>query len=355
MKAEAGTSQLSLQIAESVMASYIPVAPVLDKIAQKISGTEKFLLTTHVSADADGIGSQLGLRELLLHLGKDVVVLNNEAVPEYLRFMVPENSVLNIEDFENKADDLRQLLTGRFVFILDSSELKRSAAVAEAFTSAGCEYSSIDHHILPEDPRFFVDPSYGATAEMIWDLYQFMKIPVNAIAAQALYAGLVADTGNFRYPKTSLRTHIAAGHLISFGIHSDYIYRILYESHPVDRLKYLRKILKRVIINKKAGFVAGTVVPSMLKGLELGDSASEGIVNMLLATKGTNVAALMTRTDDGKMKCSLRSVGDYDVAAIAKVFGGGGHKNAGGLKADMPFRKARKRLLKILKEGAPKS
>lgn len=346
MKANQETLALNRQIAETLLPKYEPSASILPKIAETINKYDKFLLTTHVNADADGIGSQVGLHFLLNSLGKESIILNNEPLPEYLKQVMPAEKVLDINQFAQDRAKALANIKDYFVFILDSSELKRSAQVAELFQEANLNWATIDHHVLEAEPNFFVDANYGATAEIVWDLYRHMQITIPSEAAAPLYAGIVADTGNFRYPKTSLRTHLAGGDLLSFDINSDFIYRSLYESSPIDRLPYLARILSQAEINRELGYVLGRVRLKTREGLELGDSANEGIVNMLLAVKGVNIAGLITETEEGEAKCSLRSIGNFDVQSIAKKFGGGGHKNASGLKVFEPYETAAEKINK---------
>jgi len=347
MRAEAGTQRLSAQIARSVLRGYKPSSKVLPKIAQLIRANAKFLLTTHVGADADGLGSQVGLYYLLKALKKDVVILNNEKVPEYLEPLIPAKLVHYIGRHDLPEEKVEKMLRDRFVFILDSSEPHRSEKVGELFLRLKRPWATIDHHVLPGKKEFCVDPSYAATAELVWDLYHYLKKPVSKQAALALYTGMVADSGNFRYPKTSLRSHLMGGHLLSFGIHSDFVYRAIYESNPLDRLKLNARLYPKVeILPNKVVYLP--VLQKDREGLELGDSGTEGIVNHLLAHRGLRAAALLTETEHGELKASLRSIGDVDVASLAKKFGGGGHKNAAGLKVREPFAEALKKVVAAL-------
>ncbi|MBN8223035.1 MAG: DHH family phosphoesterase, partial [Spirochaetes bacterium] len=225
MVAEKETQNISAATAKSLLKSYRPTAKVLPKIAGLIKANKKFLLTTHIGADADGLGSQIGLYQLLKALKKDVKILNNERVPGYLKDLMPANLVNFIGDEGLSEAQAEKLMRDRFVFILDSSEPHRSDKVGEMFLRLNRPWATIDHHVLPGKKEFCVDPTYAATAELVWDLYKFMKKPIPKAAATPLYTGLVADSGNFRYPKTSLRTHLAAGELIGYGVHSDFIFR----------------------------------------------------------------------------------------------------------------------------------
>ena len=331
-----------------ILNHYKPEANVLKKISSFVDKYDSFVLTTHIGSDADGIGSQVAFAMLLEALGKKVFIVNNELPTNNLSFLDPQQRVKNIQDLSEK--ELNSFFDNSFVFILDSSEPARSHKVSEYFLEKNIPWATIDHHDLPETENFCVDASYAATAEMIWDIYRFYQVDIPSEAALSLYGGLVADSGNFRYGKTSMRTHIAGGHLLESGIDSDQVYRALYESHPVDRLKYIERIIKKAVINKEKGYIAGAIVKKMQKGLDLGDSPNEGIVNQLLAAKGIRLAALMTETDDGQLKCSLRSIGDIDVNKMAATFGGGGHKNAAGFKAKLKFRKAKKEVLSLIEK-----
>ncbi len=347
MRAEAGTQRLSAQLAKAILRVYRPSSKVLPKIAKLIQAHDKFLLTTHVGADADGLGSQVGLYYLLKALKKDVVILNNEKVPEYLEQLIPGKLVHYIGRHDLPEEKAEKMMRDRFVFILDSSEPQRSEHVGEMFMRLKRPWASIDHHVLPGKKEYCVDPTYAATAELVWDLYQYLKKPVSKQAALALYTGMVADSGNFRYPKTSLRSHLMGGHLLSFGIHSDFVYRAIYESSPIDRLKLNARLYPKVeLLPNKVVYLP--VLQKDREGLELGDSGTEGIVNQLLAHRGLRAAALLTETEHGELKGSLRSVGDVDVASVAKKFGGGGHKNAAGLKLREPFADALKKVVNEL-------
>lgn len=336
MKAERGTQALSHKIASGLLKSYRPTSPVLQKIAGLIGKNSHFLLTTHVGADADGLGSQVGFFYLLKALKKDVKILNNEKVPEHLEALIPKTLVAHLGEEGLSLEKAEKLAKNRFVFILDSSEPQRSDKVGELFTRLQRPWASIDHHVLPAKKEYCVDASYAATAELVWDLYQYFKKPINPKVALVLYTGLVADSGNFRYPKTSLRSHLMGGHLVSLGVHSDYVYRTIYENNPPDRIKLLSRLFPRVEFLPN-GVVYLPVFQKDREGLALGDSGTEGIVNQLLAHKGIKAAAVLIESEEGEFKASLRSIGAVDVASLAKKFGGGGHKNAAGLKIKKPF------------------
>ena len=149
MQAEKATQRLSAEVSRQLLKGYKPSSKVLPKIAALIRKNSKFLLTTHIGADADGLGSQIGLYYLLKALKKDVRILNNEKVPEYLETIMPVKLVgfLGHNGIEEAA--AAKLMKDRFVFILDSSEPHRSDKVGELFLALKRPWATIDHHILP--------------------------------------------------------------------------------------------------------------------------------------------------------------------------------------------------------------
>jgi len=315
----------------------------LDPIVKLIEKHDKFILTTHIGSDPDGLGSQVGIYQLLKKLKKKVIIINAEKVPDNYAFMV---SGVNVKNTESDLQEIEKMnLAGYLLLILDNSEIKRVGKILEICAQFKCPLATIDHHIVDKQKNMFVDDSYAATSEIVWELYRYLKIPMSRETAVSLYCGIIADTGNFRYSKTSMRTHIAGGDLLDHGVNSDEVYRFIYESSPPDRLVLLKRILDKAVINSEKNYVAAFVKKSMFKKLKLGDTPTEGIVNQFLAVKGIKISALMTETPGGDLKCSLRSIDDVNVAALAKKFGGGGHKNAAGLFIKGPFMESAKKVI----------
>jgi len=336
------------KVNDHLLQNYTPSSGLFAGFTSVVEQFDRIVLTTHQGVDPDGIGSEYALYRLFSEKGKTVYVINPDPIPEALHFMVPTEVFL---DFENNEEEIRQLqLENVLLLNVDNSELKRCGKVAEFMEKFSPHYVTIDHHSVEPSENYFVDPEYSATCEMVWDLYHYYQHPFEHQIALALYTGIVADSGNFRYSKTTLRTHLAGGELLAYGIDSDDIYRHIFESAPFDRHQLFQKILQKAVFNKEKQYVAGFVFKKMMKDLELGDSPTEGIVNQLLAVRGVKIAALMTETPDGDLKCSLRSIGDINVADIAARFGGGGHRNAAGLYQKGPFKKAREQILAAIDE-----
>jgi len=348
-KNEKEVVEISTNLTKKLLKTYKPSATVLSDIEKVISKYDNFLLTTHTGADPDGLGSEVGLYHLFKQMNKKAIIVNNEKVPDSMSFISKGVKIYNIDEHREELE--KKNLKGYLVLIVDSSELRRSEKVANFFQSKGLDYLTIDHHPMPKNKRFMVDTSYAATAELVWDLYHYLQIDIPKKAAVPLYTGLSADSGNFRYSKTSFRTHLAAGELIGFGISTDDIYRAIYEFFPFDRLEFTRRIMKQAIFNKEKGYCVAIARQSMFKDLKLGDSPTEGIVNQFLAVNGVKISAFITETPDKDLKCSLRSVGNVNVAEIAKKFGGGGHRNAAGFFQKGPFLSGVKKVISTIEDN----
>lgn len=349
------SASISRKTAGMVLPHYKPFSTYLKKISAFINKHSSFVITTHAGADADGVGSEIALWYLLKAMKKKVIIVNNEAVPDFIHFVLPEEPSFQVYNYkecqlEENCDELKDFVKSSAVIIVDSSDPKRSGKVSEFLFEHKPDWISIDHHIVEKHKNYFSDSTYSATCEFIWDIYKFLGQKINYTSALALYTGLIADTGNFRYPKTSFRTHLAAGDLLRHPIPSDEVYRAVFEAFPADRLKLLRRLLKDALIDEKSGIVAAFVKPGHLKGLNLGNSPTEGIVNLLLGVQGIHISAVMTQTSEGHLKASLRSKGDYNVQRVAARFGGGGHKNASGLKVEKRFGPASREIILALKK-----
>lgn len=334
-------------LSKQILKEYVPSSFVAQKLKEIFAKHNRFILSTHVHSDADGIGSQLAFATLLKKLNKEVEIINCELPSRDFAFLQGHEQIQSIENLSLSQEQIIERFKSSYVILLDSSELKRSEKVGDYIRLAGSSWISLDHHDIPnKENNMYSDASYASTTELVWDLFHFFNIPISLSTGEALYLGLVSDSGNFRYGKTSTRTHLAAAELLALGISSEKFYRLLFESHPFDRLPFLRNIFQHTEFDKKNGLVFAQIKPAYKEGLNLGENISEGIVNYFLAVEEVFIAALATETEEGFLKCSLRSIDNVDVASIARKFGGGGHRNAAGLFVREDFNSAKEKLKK---------
>jgi bifunctional oligoribonuclease and PAP phosphatase NrnA len=293
-----------------------------------IRESERFLLVTHENPDGDALGSLVAMHGLLRALGKDSVMFLAEddlPLPYEYRWFDLDGLVTEI------PDDARE----RLVVFLDCGNIDRSPAVPQ--NGAPLRIVNIDHH--HDNTRFgtidHVVDDASCTAEIVWDLMRALGVEATQEIADALYVGLVTDTGRFMYENTGTRAHVMAAELIEAGVDVHEIYRRLYEGVPYAKLELLQRALQNV-----ERYDDGAVTMSRLRVddfLSSGalESYSEGIVDHLRAVSGTKVAALVKEAVDparqGRAKVSLRAAdGTVDVSVIARAGGGGGHRQAAG-------------------------
>jgi phosphoesterase RecJ-like protein len=305
----------------------VAVATARPQVLERIRADARFVLATHESPDGDALGSLVGMHGLLVELGKDAEI-----------FIAPEDLPLPLEYRVFSLESLIQAppadIAQRTVVFLDCGNIDRNSA---RVLRDGAHLLNLDHH--HDNTRFgtlnYVDPGASSTAEIVWDLMRELGVGATPEVAQALYVGLITDTGRFMYENTGPRAHRMAAELIEAGVDVPGVYRRLYEEVPPEKLALHARALSRV-----QRFDAGELTLAVLSGedfaeAEAEDTYSEGIIDQLRAVQGTKVAVLVreltTGERKGQHKVSLRATeDDVDVSAIARAQGGGGHRRAAG-------------------------
>lgn len=285
---------------------------------------ERFVVTSHHNADGDAIGSLLGLARALRAAGQDVVLAHADtpAVPSDLTFMVNPG-----EDFL----DAPPLDVGERVLVaVDCATEGRMWA--EPLHEAARLVVNIDHH--QDNTKFgdlnLVEPFASSTAEVIQGVLAEAGWPLTREIADALYVGMVTDTGRFGYANTLPGTHRAAAALIEAGVDPARMSRILYEEQPLDRLLLMGRALERA-----QSLAGGRMLAAVLTEDDFtaaGGDDTEGIVEVMRGVRGIRAAALVREAGPaGNYRVSLRTADpDIDVSAIARQEGGGGHRAAAG-------------------------
>jgi phosphoesterase RecJ-like protein len=304
------------------------VGTELEQVADELRGADRLLLTTHENPDGDALGSLLGMHLLLSQLDKDgamFLAADEFPLPHEYRYL-PLEGVLNAPP----AD-----LDERLVVFLDCGNIDRMPA--DFLRAEGIRIVNIDHH--HDNTRFgevnLVDPLASCTAELVWRLAHELGAELTPPMAEALYVGLVTDTGRFMYRSTGAEAHRMAAELIDAGASPHAVNRQVFESLPFCRLELLARGLARVV-----RFDDGAITTTHLTRDDFAETGaeetdSEGIVDHLRSVDGTAVAVLvrdlLAEDRAGLRKVSMRAVDDeVDVSRIARGHGGGGHLQAAG-------------------------
>jgi phosphoesterase RecJ-like protein len=303
-----------------------------EQVLQAIRTHERFCLTTHERPDGDAVGSLAAMQGVLAALGKEALAFlpaEEFPLPYEYRFIQLEGLVT--EPPEDLAD--------RVLIFLDCGNIDRSP-VGESEAQV---VVNIDHH---HDNTCFgtinhVDPLASCTAEMVWDLAHGLGVKASPAIAEALYVGLVTDTGRFMYESTGPRAHEMAAELIAGGLQPHEIYRHLYEGVPHGKLVLLARGLTNVERFDDGLLTVTQLTEDDYRAAGAEESFSEGVVDHLRSVEGTAVAGLVRAqlgSNGTTRKVSLRATDDrVDVSAIARAGGGGGHRRAAGFSTDLDF------------------
>ena len=297
-------------------------------VADALLAARKIVLTTHVNADGDGLGSEVALVHLLKALGKDVVIANPTPIPDRYRFLVDP-----IGPADRTQDASAAIKSADLFLVLDIADLGRLGNLAEAIRSRGIPTACVDHHVspgtLPAGPRL-VDAEASATAELVYDLSCVAEWPLESEAARALYVGLLTDTGAFRFGNTKPRVLRLAASLLEAGVDPERLYEMVYATAPAGRIRLTAEVLETLVVEENLGLSWVTVPAGALERHGVTADDLDGLVEFARSVQGTRLALLFRHLANGKVKVSFRSIGDFDVAHFAHQFGGGGHSKASG-------------------------
>jgi bifunctional oligoribonuclease and PAP phosphatase NrnA len=311
------------------------VAPGHEEALAELRSSDKLLLTTHENPDGDALGSLLAMHWILEQLGKDSrMFMSEDEFPlpwEYRQWT-----------FESLVGTPPVDVDERTIVFLDCGNIDRMPV--DFLQADGLHILNIDHH--HDNTRFgtvnLVVPEASCTAEIVWHLAKDLGVDITPRIADALYTGLVTDTGKFMYENTTPEAHRMAAELIEAGVDPHEVYRRLYEDLPFRRLQLLQRALSRIERHDDGGITIAQLTKQDYEQTGAQENDSEGVVDHLRAVEGTSVAVLVRDllADDreGMRKVSLRATdGRVDVSRIAREFGGGGHPQAAGFTTGLAY------------------
>ena len=314
---------------------WTPLKAVIDE-------NESFLISSHVRPDADALGSELGMRAILLAMGKKVTIVNASAPPANLQFMNPPGVILKLNDTITKAT----IPQHDVIIIVDTSAWQQLGSMADFIQASAAKRVVIDHHVSSDDLNALElkDVASAATGELICEIGEEFGITFEAEVANWLYAAIATDTGWFRFPSTSARTMKIAARLMDCGAIPHYVYNLVHEQSSLARVRLGGRVLARIQVEAE-GRLAWIYADSKDMA-ETGavPSDTEGLVNVCLTVGGAEAAFVAVELQTGQIKFSLRSRVPHNVAAVAEQFGGGGHKLASGATMPGPLPAALERM-----------
>ncbi|MFY7786850.1 MAG: DHH family phosphoesterase [Thermoflexibacteraceae bacterium] len=326
----------------------------LDGLKGLLESPKKIVITTHQKPDADALGSSLGLRGYLKKLNHEVKVITPTDYPQFIQWMSGNEDVLVYDKTKTHETAEAYFLAADIIFCLDFSELKRVEPLDEMVRKSKAKVVLIDHH---HGYNGFADfslwnVSAAATAELI---YQFINIMghrhlIDVPSAECIYAGIVTDTGSFKFESTSSKLHREVADLIDLGVLPNKIQRLIYDNNTENRLRFLGYALQnklQILWQYRTAYFVINQEEQQKFSTQTGDT--EGLVNYALSLAGIRMATILIEKPDKTVKMSFRSFGNLAVNEIARLhFEGGGHRNAAGGRSAKDLLATEQEFLRVL-------
>lgn len=306
------------------------------KLIDYIKSHDKFFVTAHINLEPDALGSAIAASYFLKGLGKKSVVKMPEESPKRYSFL--EKHISKKPDFPIEQTEV--------FFVVDCPNLDRTGCLKEKILNSKAKIINIDHHV--SNVEFgdinWVDPHASSAGEMIYRLFDFLKMPVNKAVAECIYSAILTDTGFFRYDNTSAESFMIMSKLISKVQHRIVAER-LFGHYSLDRMKLLGEVLCGLDISKDGSIGCIDIKQDMFKNKNVDMSDTEGFIDFVRTIEGIKVAICFKEQTNPEMtKVSFRSA-CVNVDKVARCFKGGGHKAASGCEIYQPLEQAKKIIL----------
>lgn len=328
----------------------------IGEIYSLLATPRKIVITMHQKPDADAMGSSLGLYHFLLSFGHQVTVISPTNWAKWLDWMPDCSKVVDYELQRDRAEGIMN--QADWVFCLDFNALIRAKHMAPSLQTGCYTRILIDHHQQPEVQYFeygVSDTAKSSTCEMVYDFIVGGGFGdrINLATAECLYAGVMADTGSFRFPGASAGVHLMVADLKARGLEHTKVHESVYDNFFENRLRFMGHVLlHRMDIFYEYNTALIAISKKDLLRFEIKTGDTEGLVNFPLSIQGIKLAALVIDRDEER-KWSFRSKGDFDVNEFArKYFEGGGHRNASGGRSSAPLEATVQRFIEAIKENA---
>jgi len=318
----------------------------MNPIIHQFNNSNKILVVTHAHPDGDAIGSLIALGLSLETLNKKITLYCESPIPAVYRFLPAVHRVVK------KIGGLNYDMA----VILDCGDLSRVGKAVSTVKQIPV-IVNIDHHIT--NTRFghfqLIDTSACATAEIVYRLIKQMGLPLNKPIATSIYTGILADTGSFRFSNTNKAAFAICQEMVELGVDPYNIAQHVYGTYSLSRIKLLNLALDSIELSKNGKLSIMTLTKEMFDETHTQSEDVDGLINYAKRIEDVEVAALIQEHHNGKEKSktpnrfhvSLRSDGTVDVAAIASLFGGGGHSSAAGFSIESTLSNIKSRIFSL--------
>lgn len=317
---------------------------MLSQVVELIENKDRFAITSHIRPDGDSLGSSLGLFWLLRALDKDVEVIMRDAAPHSYQ-KLPGAEAIRVTPAVDRAYD--------GVFVIECSDIDRPGLIdlEKQFVV------NIDHHSTTElfGTVNWIDSTASAVGEMIYNLCKATGVRVTKEIAECVYTALLTDTGSFHYSNTTERTFKIASELVRTGVKPAKSAEAIFGSYQWSKIELLSQVLATVRRDESGHVAWMRQTMEMQERTRASDEDADGFVNYPLAVGEVEATALFKECSPGVYRTSLRSKGDVNVAKIAELFGGGGHRNAAGCTLRGDWDEIENKLVPLLRDAVERA
>jgi phosphoesterase RecJ-like protein len=328
----------------------ITVRGIPETITKCISDNQRFVLLTHIHPDGDALGSMFGLADILEGMGKEVFCFVEEPVSQLYAFLPGAGRASC--DLDALHEFVRQAHDKAMMIALDSGDDNRLGKYKDELLAI-TPLVVIDHHKSHKEygECRWVEPTRSSTGEMVYELAMALGVEISYSCAFHLYVAICTDTGSFRFDSTHPRTFQIAARLLEAGVNPAEISCKIYDNYSVARLSLLQLVLATLTLYAADQVACIHVTPDMFAASGAAVQDIEGFIDYPRSLQTVKVAVFIKEIQPGQIAVSLRAKGGCDVAEIAKVFNGGGHRNAAGFRfSGKDLAEVRSHVLRVLSQ-----
>lgn len=312
------------------------------EIVAAMQAAGRIAVVAHVRPDGDAVGSVLGLALSLRAMGKEVIALLEDGVPENLAFLPGTETVIQPGTEPLQVD---------LAIALDTATHERIGEKCKALLDPAPLLVNIDHH--PTNPGYgtlnLIDSASPATGQIIYNLLSEHGLPIDDAVRQNLFIAISTDTGSFQYSSTNARTHRIAAEMIEAGLDTSRLAQLIYQSYPLRRLELMRAMLNEMQIRAGGRIASWQLTQKLMDDIAMLPGDTEGLIDTLRMIDSVVTCVIFEDIPGGKVRVSARSKDQrVDVSAVCAQFGGGGHRMASGARLKGPIGEAAEKFLTAL-------
>ena len=300
--------------------------PLFDRLKDIIDAHDRFIVTTHIVPDGDGLGGEIALATYIKQLGKTCHIINSDPTPDKF----------NLVDSENEIKMWKEgmpLPKAQVVFAIDVNDWERVGGLKKHLEALKSEIIFIDHHIADEKLKqeHIIDEDVSSMGELLYRFFKYVKAEITFKMALAMYVSIFTDTRGFRHRKTTALSHAICAALVETGVNPDFVYKKVHQMRALSEMKLLGEVLNHVQITAQGKIAWLEVSQELQKKYGAIAEDSQGFVDQLMILKDVEIGILFREEPTGKITVSFRSKGNVEIFPMVKKLGGGGHAYEAGI------------------------